>query len=214
MPISARPYRIALLAVLAAATTACATGDRPTVTSDPIVEDEGAAGVANLLAQPAQRFTATYRITPTTSGVEPVDATVVKDGDDVRITIGRVDYLLGDGTITCVDELSECFDGVRDGYVSDLNITHQFWNAATSQRLRTDVRRNIGTTEEYEAQIAGAGVTCADVKLDGGAVTYCAHDSGVVARYSGADTNIELVSFSDSASPDALSVVEDPPASP
>ena len=68
-------------------------------------------------------------------------------------------------------------------------------------RLEVDAGRRIGPSVASSLTIAGLPATCVDVVLPSaatttGSVRYCALDSGVLARYFGADVSIELTSFS------------------
>ena len=68
-------------------------------------------------------------------------------------------------------------------------------------RLEVDARRRIGPSVATSLTIAEFPATCVDVIVPSaatttGSVRYCALESGVLARYFGADVSIELTSFS------------------
>lgn len=192
------PTVVGGLLTMAALLTGCATGERPTLTSEPLVTDDASDAVADLLAAPATEFTATYLITPSTPNVDPREATVAHQGQTTRVSVGTVDFLLaGEEEMTCINSFGECFNGILDGYVSDLNITHAFWNGAFQQRLRSDAARRIGTSETFDTTIADRPATCANLQVVGGSVVYCANPLGIAARYGGADTAVELQTASE-----------------
>jgi hypothetical protein len=175
----------------------CQTGLRPTVTeerkSDPSVQ-----AVTSLLDQARTNgdFTATYDITPTMIGSATAPATVTVIGNAIAIAIRDVLYVIEDGVgQTCALDRTNCTEGIDDARVSDLSITHAFWADSASARLRNDAGRTIGTPQPLPDRIADQPATCVDVPVAGGSIVYCALDAGPLARYRGADTTIELTSF-------------------
>ena len=194
--------RLGALAMLAAFTRRL-LGERPTLAEQAPVSDEAADAVLQRLQRaPDESFVASYLITPS-SATEPTTATVTRTGDGMlTVEIGSVVYTTSvDGrTTTCTSADSECEDFANDARVSDLSVTHLFWGPAFERRLQTDSGRRIGTSELSEASIAGQPATCAAVTLPSslesvGTVTYCALESGLLARYQGADVYVELASF-------------------
>ena len=191
--------------------TGCITGERPTLQPVPVVDDPAAAVVLERLERAGSLpFTATYDIIPSTTG-ETTSAVVRQVEQRRRITIGDVDYLLDGGiTRTCRRSSGECVDTIDDALISDLNITHRFWNEAIADRLVVDASRRVGFSEGHTETIAGRPAACADVPVLGGVVLYCALDVGVVARYFNADVSIELTSYSNDVDASAMSLEADP----
>jgi len=191
--------------------SACATGERPTLVDEPVVSDEVAKQVLDRLERaPAATFTATYEITPSLTG-EPTAASVIQSGMRNKIVIGDVMYLIdGSTSRTCTVGGTNCTDTIDDARISNLNITHLFWSASAAKRLQADASRSVNGSVGRADNIASHAATCADVQVpsstDGvSAVTYCALDEGVLARYFGADVSIELTSYSSSVDEAALS---------
>lgn len=184
---------------------ACATGERPILVAPPsTVADAVSAAVLERLDRGEHAtFTATYDITPTSTGTTTT-ATVVQSGEQGRTVIGTVEYRRSGTTArTCYAGDIDCVDGFDETRVSDLNITHEFWGRSAAARLAVEVGRSVGDTTGRTETIAGVSAACADVVVpagQGGAgtVVYCATDAGLLARYTGADVRIELTSFSPS----------------
>ena len=177
--------------------SACQTGPRPSITderkSDPAVQ-----AVTSLLdrARTNGDFTATYDITPTMIGSATATATVAVAANSITIAIRDALYVIEGGVgQTCAPDRTNCTDGIDDARVSDLSITHAFWADSPSARLRNDAGRTIGTPQPLPDRIADQPATCVDVPVAGGSIVYCALDVGPLARYRGADTTIELTSF-------------------
>ncbi len=211
---AARRVTITLAAAIATSVglSACATGERPTLVAAPVVSDDDsavAAVVERLDRAETATFTATYDIIPSATGVV-TQATVVAADGRRRVQIGDVDYIVDRGVSrTCDLALGECVDFTDDARISDLNITSEFWGDAFAARLRLDGSRRIGFSQGRVETIAGQTAACVDVPLPAAqaltaAVTYCALDLGVLARYFGADVSIELTSFLVGAEPDDL----------
>jgi len=194
--------RRAMLALaLCTLLTACATGQRPTLTDPEPVDDGAAASVLERLDRaPLGDFTAVYEITPS-SGTTPTIATVSQRGDELRAEIGNIVYTTdGAATSTCDVTGGPCEDFANEARISNLGITHQFWRAAFRQRLATDAGRRIGTSTGTVDSIAGQSAACVAIKVPSaleavGTVSYCALDQGLLGRYIGADGTIELTSF-------------------
>jgi hypothetical protein len=199
---SGRTRHVAALVLMCAAVlTACVTGERPTLVAPPTIPDDpvAAAVLERLERGGSASFTATYDITPTTTGV-PTAATVVQAGDRRRTVIGTVEYLRdGSTTRTCFSGDVECTTGFDETRISNLNITHEFWGRSAAARLSLEAGRAVGTTTGRTETIAGVSATCADVVVPAqegaGTLVYCAIDAGPLALYNGADVRIELTSF-------------------
>ncbi|HUF99453.1 MAG TPA: hypothetical protein VMM60_15090, partial [Ilumatobacter sp.] len=125
-----------------------------------------------------------------------VDASVVSSGETTAITVGQVLYVIDSGVgQTCNIDRTQCEPGVNDARVSDLSITHAFWADSAAARLRNDAGRTIGTPQAQPETVADQPTTCVDIPVAGGTIVYCALEAGPLARYRGADTTIELTSF-------------------
>lgn len=183
----------------------CFTGPRPVLredstpaaTGDPSVD----ALVASLQESPAVSFTATYRITNNFGG-ESRDAIVARRDDGrISVTIGDVRFLYGSGPLsTCSrggDGELDCTDSIDDAAVSDMQVTHQFFDRSAAQRLSADASRRVGTVDTYEAVFAERTAQCVGVPVDGGSKVYCVTPEGVLAAYQGPDVMIELTGWID-----------------
>jgi hypothetical protein len=189
--------------VLATLATACATGQRPSFDADqPTVEPTGDAAVDAVLdrldAVDGAQFTADYTVLTRLGGLQST-ASVVQAADRRRsITINDIRFLDGAGNAaTCNLSTAECEAVINDARVSDVQLTHDFYASSAARRLRVDEARKLTPATGYTATIADRPATCADVVVSGGTKTYCALDSGVLAKYDGNDLLIELVAISD-----------------
>lgn len=186
----------------------CAVGQRPTLVAETPIDDAPAQTVLDRLGRGPATFTATYDITPSTTGIA-TPATVVQDGERRKVTIGSVVFRSDGATSSTCQGAGECEEFLDDARVSDLNITNRFWGPAFASRLELDASRRIGFSLPSTDEIAGRPAACVDVVVpsateSSGTVVYCAIDDGVLARYFGADVSIELTSFSLQADPAAL----------
>lgn len=210
------PLGFAVLLSLAA----CA-GERPTVTPQQgpaqiVATDPAVIAVSELFDSPATEFTAKYKIQPSAVGADPVTATVTRSGPAEHVRVGEVDFFVNpSGDVTCNGKGRVCSTGINEQFLSSLNLTHSFWAASTNQRLLNDASRKIGTPTAHEETIAKKPATCVDIAVAGptadGSVTYCATDTGVLARYVGADATIELTRYSKKADVEELTP---PPTTP
>lgn len=192
----ATPLLLALVAL-----SGCALGERPTLEAADVITDSATQTVAERLDRgPVVDFTATYAITPSSSTDSTV-ATITAEGGIVTTRIGDVTYTTDTaGNTTTCRAGTECTDGANDALVSDLGVTHRFWNSSARQRLVTDAARRIGTSTGTTDTIAGQSAVCVAIKLPSsvetvGTVSYCALDQGLLGRYIGADGTIELTSL-------------------
>ncbi len=193
----------AALVVAALAVSACATGQRPSFDADqPLVEATGDAAVDAVLdrldAVGIARFTADFTVLTRLGGLESAATVVQADNSRRSITINDIRFLDGpSNAATCNLTTDECEAVINDARVSDVQLTHDFYASGPARRLRVDEARKLAPATGYESMIAGQPATCADVPVSGGTKTYCALDSGVLAKYDGNDLLIELTAFSD-----------------
>ena len=124
------------------------------------------------------------------------EATVVQADNSRRsITINDVRFIDSADTIaTCDLSTGECEATLNDARVSDLQLSHEFYAKNFARRLRVDANRRVGDTTGYTITQAGQQVLCVDVPVTGGSVSYCALDSGPLARYDGNDLFIQMTS--------------------
>lgn len=205
-----RPHRtirrVALVgAALAVLTTGCITGERPNFDeNEPTSALTGNEAIDRVLRRldtvRTASFTADYTVL-TKFGNVTSPAVVVQDGPANRrsITVGNVRFLQDDPTIaTCDLDTAECEATINDARISDTQLTHQFYGPDFAKRLRIDANRRVGDTEGYTITQAGRQVLCVDVPVSSIVKTYCALDSGPLARYDGNDVNIQLTAITDS----------------
>jgi hypothetical protein len=183
--------------------TSCVTGERPSFVDDadasgtPVgdVPIDSVLGPLESSAPPP--FTAEYTITNNSSATTSI-ATVAVDVDRRSITISNIRFLIeGSRTGTCNVESGDCSNSIDDARVSDIQVTHQFYGAATARRLRSDARQRIAATTPSTATIAGLAANCVSVPLADGTPVYCVLGNGLLARMDNADVDIELTSFRD-----------------
>lgn len=198
--IAAVPVVVPVL--LAVATlSGCITGQRPrfeetvaaaSETGNPPID----AVLDRLDGVQGSVLTADYEIVG--AGGDRVDARVVLADDGRRaITIGDVRYVItGESGITCDLTSGECEASINEARISNLQLTHDFYASAFATRLRVDADRRIQDPTPYTEELAGQEATCVLVPVTGGEKTYCALDSGALARYLGPDVDIRLVGLS------------------
>jgi hypothetical protein len=179
--------------------SACFTGERPSLAEGATTTDDPAADavLSRLDSVGDATFTADYSIL-TKYGSTTSEATVVQRGSARRaVTIGPVRFLVdGSDTATCDLDSGECSNTIDVQRVSDLQLTTDFYAASTAARLRRDTELRAGPTQASTETIAGQPATCVVIPVTGGESTYCALDSGPLARLDGADLSIELTSYS------------------
>ncbi|HEY4332050.1 MAG TPA: hypothetical protein VGM78_05755 [Ilumatobacteraceae bacterium] len=196
-----RPHRslftVVATIVMAVALTACFTGKRghlapaaPAVTDPALVEILGKLATAT----PTQ-FTATYTLL-TKFGQINTNATVTQNTATTRsITIGNVRYLTtSSGGQTCMLSTGVCTPTLDDQDVSNLSLTHDFFQVAPAIRIRQDATSMIKAAALTTKQIAGQTATCAELAFAAGNKTYCVLDDGLLAQQDTPDLRIDLVS--------------------
>ncbi len=203
---SPRRLRLAVgAAALAVVTTACATGPRPSFdASEPELAPTGDAAVDAVLEHldsvAIAEFTADYEILTRFGGIESTATVVQADNSRRSVTVNDIRFVNGSGTArTCDLAADECEARINDARISDVSITHDFYGPSFARRLRVDEARSIAPATPSNETIAGQPAVCAAVPVSGGTVTYCAVEGGPLARYVGADLEIELVGYSDVA---------------
>lgn len=179
--------------------TACGLGERPSFDDSPTVVgtatgDPAIDAVLDLLdGVGGSMFTASYQGTLKFGGVVTA-ATVTQVGPRRSVTIGQVRYLRDGGSSrTCRLDTSSCTDGVDAAAVSDTGLTPEFAFGDMAKRLRRDAQAKIGPSVASVVQVAGIPATCVDVVVSGGTKQYCVLSDGVVARFRGADIDLELL---------------------
>ncbi|MET0325403.1 MAG: hypothetical protein ABW219_09290 [Ilumatobacteraceae bacterium] len=195
--------RCITVAALAIALTGCFTGDRPTLADRPETTGDGATdAVLALLDQSrAATFTAGYDVLTRFGGLQ-TPATVVQASPDRRsVTVGDVRFIFdGSSTATCLLDTAACSDTIDAGQISDTQLAPDFYGSSAAARLRRDVAARLDATTASTEVIAGETATCVAIPLPNSSSTYCALDSGVLARLDAADVVIGLTSYA--AAPD------------
>lgn len=179
------------------------TGQRPSFENeDPLEIESGDEAVDVILerldAVAPTQFTAEYEILTRLGSVDSAATVVQADNSRRSITINDVRFIDSPDTVaTCDLVTDECEATLNDARVSDLLLSHEFYAKSFARRLRVDANRRIGDTKGYTITQAGQQVLCVDVPVTGGTVTYCALDSGPLARYDGNDLFIQMTSITD-----------------
>lgn len=183
----------------------CALGPRPTLTDERQVDDAAIDAVIERLdSATAATFTAVYTITPTVAGAATTTATVRHSATETYTVFAvgatvTVEYVTTDGEQqTCAAGRTECVVGTLDeSRISDLAVSSSFWGPSTAQKIRVDSGRNLADAVASTETLAAQPAACAEIPVGGLAIAveYCALDAGPLGAYRGADTMIELVSY-------------------
>ena len=80
--------------------------------------------------------------------------------------------------------------------ISDTQLSTDFYARSAATRLRRDADARTGDTVASTVEIAGQPATCVAIPLSSSTETYCALDSGPLARIDAADVRIELTAYS------------------
>ena len=125
-------------------------------------------------------------------------ATVVQSSPGRRsITINDVRYVYdGAQTATCNLVTDTCEAEINEARTSDLFLTSEFYATAMASRLRVDAERRIGDPVATEVELGGQPAVCVDIPVTGGTKTYCALESGALAKFEANDLAIELTGYS------------------
>ncbi len=145
--------------LLALVTTACMTGERPTLGEPVALGGQAGTPTGNVavdtVLQQLERtdqptFTAGYDITRKL-GPNSTDGLVVQDEDDTSITVGDVRFLQGTESSTC--DLSEqtCEEGTLDARISDYSVGSGFYADAPARALRVAFERRSGEPTASQA---------------------------------------------------------------
>lgn len=197
--------RRAVLAVAAAVLLGgCFTGQRPRLVEATL--ETGDANVDAVLAllgtAPDPVFTGRYRFTaPAPDGEVEGMGTVAQDGASRRsVTVAGARATLRflvtrDGSRTCELPDGPCADGLDASRLSDLQLTVDFYGASAAAQLRRDAAQRVGPTTPSTETLAARSATCVAVPLSGGTSTYCALESGALARLEAADKTITLIHY-------------------
>ena len=181
----------------------CFTGERPTLAEGPAMTGDPAtdAVLERLDSARSAVFSVEYDVL-TRFGDIRREASVVQAGPARRsITVGSVRFLVDNETTATCDLTSEhCSDTIDAARISDTQLAPDFYASSAATRLRRDANLRIDATVASTADIGGQPATCVAVPVTGSTETYCALDSGPLARIDAADVRIELTAYS--ATPD------------
>lgn len=198
-----RARTVTAVLTVAIAVSACGLGPRPSFDADePLQAPTGDPAVDAVLdrldAVGVEQFTADYSILTRLGGRESTASVVQADNSRRSVTVNEVRFLNGAGNAaTCDLVTEECEASINDARISDVQLTHDFYGSSMARRLRVDAGRSISPARGYTETVGDQTATCADVPVSGGTKIYCALDSGVLAKYDGADLLVQLTSFSD-----------------
>jgi hypothetical protein len=197
-----RRCHLALGVAITLVLSGCFTGERPRLVEGATTTGDAAADavLTRLEAAGDAVFTGDYEVV-TKFGDITTPATVVQAGPARRaITIGDVRFIVdGAETATCDLESDTCSRTIDAARVSNLQLTPDFYAASAAAPLRRDTEQRAGPTRASSETIAGQPATCVVVTTTGGDSTYCALDSGPLARLDAADLSIELTDYSPTA---------------
>lgn len=194
----ARRCHLALGVAITLILSGCFTGERPrlaegaTSTGDPAAD----AVLSRLDAVGESTFTADYTVL-TRFGSITTPVTVVQAGPARRaVTVGDVRFIVdGPQTATCDLVTVTCSPTIDVARISDVQLTPDFYAASAATRLRRDTELRAARTRAAAETIAGQPATCVVVPVTDGDSTYCALDSGPLARLDAADLSIELTRY-------------------
>lgn len=192
---------------LVATTTSCFTGERPSFGCG-ADESTGRTEIDDVLNRlecvATSTFTADYTILTRLGDIDSVAKVVQASSGRRSITINDVRYVYDNGrTVTCDLVTETCEAIINEARTSDVLLTSEFYAQAMATRLRVDAERRIGDPVASEVEIAGQPALCVALPVTGGTKTYCALESGALARFDGSDLLIELTDYS--ATPDEAS---------
>ncbi len=180
----------------------CMTGERPTLAESPTTTGDPAvdAVLDRLDAAGEATFTAGYDVL-TKFGNVSTPATVSQAGPTRRsVTIGSVRFLTDGATsATCGLDGGGCTDSIDAARVSDTQLAPEFYASSAAARLRRDAGARVDQTTGRRRRSAVRPATCVSIPVTDATSTYCALDSGPLARLDAPDVAIELTSYNASA---------------
>ena len=186
--------------MIAVAATGCFTGERPSFGCG-AGESTGRTEIDEVLNRlecvATSTFTAEYTVLTRLGDIDSVAKVVQASAGRRSITINDVRYVYDNGqTATCDIVADTCEAVINEARTSDVLLTSEFYAQAMARRLRVDADRRIGDPVASEVEVGGQPALCVDVPVSGGTKTYCALESGALARFDGSDLLIELTGFS------------------
>ena len=187
-------------------TSGCLTGERPSFEDESSAPEStsGNADIDTVLglldSVDRARFTAGYRMETKFNSVSSTGLVVQDTGQRRSITVDNPDrtvrFVIDGPDVRTCDLIAEaCEASINDARISDTQLSHTFYGPAFAKRLRADADRRIGDPTLYETSIAAEPAVCVDVTVAGGTKTYCALESGPLARFVGPDVTIDLTSY-------------------
>ena len=199
------PLRFAALVALGMTVSACFTGQRPEFEDERETISSGNADIDAVLVRlegvDDAQFTAGFDIRTNFGPVESNGTVTQAAGKRRSITVEndaiRTRFVFeGESVRTCNLVTAECEASINDARMSNTQLAHTFYAPSFATRLRTSADRRIGDAVGYDDTIAGQVARCVDVTVSGGTETFCAVESGVLAKFRGADVEIDLTSYS------------------
>ena len=147
---SRRRRTLILAAALSAvALPGCFTGERPTLASGPLTSGDPAVDevLIRLDTAPRSTFTGTYEAAAREADLL-TPATVSQEGTERRsVTIGDVRFLYDGSSMATCDLADEtCSDAIESDWVSDTELTPDFYATGAAARLRADAEARTGQT--------------------------------------------------------------------
>lgn len=197
-----RRFRAGLAtALVSVLLTSCFTGERPSFEAEnPLIVSGNAdidAVLLRLDSTPFAEFTADYDIETRLGGLQSKATAVQAAGGRRSVTINSIRYLVDNGQeATCDIEEGECEAVINTARTSDVAVFDRFYGADFAARLRADAGRRVGDVTGYAITQGGEQALCVDVPVNGGVKSYCALETGPLARYNGNDLFIELTAYS------------------
>jgi hypothetical protein len=185
--------------VAAVGLSGCFTGPRPTLADAPEMTGDPAADAVlqRLDIAGTTVFSGDYDVLTRFGGVERAVSVVQAAPARRSVTVGSIRFIL-DGAITATCDLDAdvCTDTLDVARISDSQLSTDFYARSAATRLRRDAGARTGATVGSSVDIAGQPATCVAIPLSASTETYCALDSGPVARIDAADVRIEMTGYS------------------
>jgi len=184
--------------VAAVGLSGCFTGPRPTLAEAPQTTGDPAADAVleRLDRAGAAVFSADYDVLTRFGGVERAVSDAQAGPARRSVTVGSIRFLVDDSTTaTCDLETDVCTDTLDVARISDSQLSTDFYARSAATRLRRDADARTGATTGSTVDIAGQVATCVAIPLSASTETYCALDSGPLARIDAADVSLELTAY-------------------